>query len=142
MEPDVLNYIDPSRETFSVFKALPRDTPIRMLNLIKFREVAAYPKGHDCAISGWSGREAYAAYHDAIAPILARVGAEMAWSGAFECVVTGPADWPWDATFVMGYPDAAAFLAMVTDAEYKRAVVHRQAAVEDSRLVRFGVQVG
>jgi uncharacterized protein (DUF1330 family) len=42
----------------------------------------------------------------------------------------------------MGYPDAAAFLAMVTDPEYKPVVVHRQAAVRDSRLVRFSSTKG
>ena len=38
--------------------------------------------------------------------------------------------------FIAQYPTSAAFLAMVTDPEYQLAVVHRQAAVMDSRLVR------
>lgn len=133
-----MTYIDPTREAFDLFKSLPRDTPIRMLNLIRYRAEAAYPEGHPNAGKGMNGREAYAQYHRAIAPILARVGAAMVWQGGFECVVTGPAEWPWDDTFVMGYPNSAAFLAMVTDPEYRRHVSHRTAAVEDSRLVRFG----
>ena len=134
-----MTYIDPSREAFAVFKSLPRDTPIRMLNLIRYRAEAAYPAGHANAGKGLTGGEAYAEYLKAIAPILARVGAAMVWQGAFECVVTGPAEWPWDDTFVLGYPNSAAFLAMVTDPEYRSHVSHRTAAVEDSRLVRFGV---
>lgn len=35
------------------------------------------------------------------------------------------------------YAREAAFLAMVTDEAYQRAVVHRQAAVETSRLIRI-----
>ena len=95
-----------SREAFTLFKSLPRDTPIRMLNLIRYRAEAAYPDGHANAGKGLSGREAYAESHKAIAPILARVGAAMVWQGVFECVVTGPAEWPWDDTFVMGYPNS------------------------------------
>jgi uncharacterized protein (DUF1330 family) len=134
-----VTYIDPSRENFALFKSLPRDTPVQMLNLIRYRAQAAYPDDHPNAGKGMTGREAYAEYHKAIAPILTRVGAAMTWQGGFECVVTGPAEWPWDDTFVMGYPNSAPFLAMVTDPEYRQHVAHRTAAVEDSRLVRFGV---
>ena len=48
----------------------------------------------------------------------------------------GPAEEHWDAMFIAHYPTAGAFLAMVTDPEYQRAVIHRQAAVSDSRLIR------
>ena len=37
------NAIDPTRAQFDAFKALPRDTPIQMLNLIRFKAVADYP---------------------------------------------------------------------------------------------------
>ena len=50
----------------------------------------------------------------------------------------GPADERWDYAFIARYPNAGAFLAMVTDPVYREAVKHRQAAVEDSRLIRLG----
>lgn len=131
------SYIDPTRESFDAFKALPRDTPINMLNLIKFRERAAYPDGHPHAVKGWSGAEAYAEYGRSSAATFDRVGGRIVWRGALESIVTGPQDEVWDLAFIAAYPDAAAFLAMVTDAEYKLAVVNRQAAVLTSRLVRF-----
>ncbi len=130
-------YIDPSPENFAAFKALPRDTPIRMLNMIRYKDLADYPGGHPNAGKGLTGRQAYAEYSRAIALILARVGAQMAWRGKFETVVTGPAEPEWDDVFVMGYPGAGAFLAMVTDPEYRRHVAHRAAAVADSRLIRY-----
>ena len=130
-------YVDPSREQFEAFKALPRETPIHMLNLDKYREVADYPEGHPNHGKALSGREAYREYSRSIAPILARVGAQRQWGGGkFECVLTGP-DGEWDDAFVMGYPSAAAFLEMVTDPEYRQHVAHRTAAVADSRLIRF-----
>ena len=133
-----MHYVNPSRENFDAFKAGPRDTPIHMLNFIRYRPLAAYPEGHPNAALGWSGARAYREYIAAIQPVLARVGAKMVWDAAFECVLTGPAEPEWDEVFVMGYPTASAFLAMVKDPGYSGdVVVHRDAAVLDSRLIRF-----
>src|SRR4051794_29634267 len=38
--------IDPTRPQFDAFKALPRDQPVHMLNLVRVREVADYPAEH------------------------------------------------------------------------------------------------
>ncbi len=131
------NFVDPTRAAFDLFKALPRDTPINMLNLVRFRDLAAYPEGHEHAGKGWTGARAYAEYGTTSGPIFARVGGHIVWRGRFETVVTGPADEHWDAAFIAAYPHAGAFLEMVTDADYKLAVVNRQAAVATSRLIRF-----
>ena len=134
-------HIDPTREQFEAFKALPRDTPIQMLNLIRYKDLAEYTPDHPNVGKGLTGRQAYAEYGRAIAPILARVGARRQWGGGkLECVVTGPGEREWEDAFVMGYPNAAAFLEMVTDPEYRRHVAHRTAAVADSRLIRFGAE--
>lgn len=132
-------FVDPSRANFDAFKALPRDTPINMLNLIRYRERAVYPVGHSHEARGLTGREAYAEYGRTSEPIFTRVGGKTIWRGQFEAMVTGPAGAgeQWDLGFIAYYPSAAAFLAMITDADYKLAVVHRQAAVLTSRLVRF-----
>ena len=39
-------HVDPSPENWAQFKALPRDTPIHMLNLIRFKDRAEYPEVH------------------------------------------------------------------------------------------------
>jgi uncharacterized protein (DUF1330 family) len=129
--------IDPLREQFEAFKALPRNAPIQMLNLIRLRETAAYPEGHPDHGRNVSGLEAYRAYGRASGPIFRRVGGKQVWAGRPEVVVTGPADEKWDLAFIAEYPSAAAFLAMVTDPEYREHVKHRQAAVLDSRLIRL-----
>ena len=130
-------HVDPSREGWQAFKDLPRDRPIHMLNLIKFRDLAEYPADHPNHGKGLTGREAYAIYREGFQRLVADDGAAMVWEASLECVVTGPAD-EWDEAFVMGYPDAGAFMAMVKNAEYVRDVVpHRTAAVADSRLIRF-----
>jgi uncharacterized protein (DUF1330 family) len=129
--------IDPERSQFDAFKALPRDQPIDMLNLVKVRDLAAYPPDHPNAGKGMTGREAYRAYGADSGAIFQRVGAKQVWLGQPEAVVTGPLDERWDIAFIARYPTAGAFLEMVTDPVYREAVKHRQAAVEDSRLIRM-----
>ena len=131
------HYIDPSPVNFQAFKDLPRDEPIHMLNLLRYRDVAEYPDGHDHAGKGYSGRRAYQEYGVTSGPIFRRVGGEIVWRGAFQTMVTGPEDEVWHDGFVARYPGAGAFLEMITDPEYKKAVVNRSAALVDSRLVRF-----
>jgi uncharacterized protein (DUF1330 family) len=127
-----MQHINPTREAFDDFKALPRDTPILMLNLIRLREHAAYEDGEQC-----SGAEAYRRYGELSGPIFRQLGGSILWRGQQECMLTGPADKHWDIGFVARYPDAAAFLSMVTNPAYQAIVHHRTAAVEDSRLIRF-----
>ena len=132
-----MGYVDPSRENWQAFKDLPRDRPIHMLNLIKFRDLAEYPEGHPNHGQGLTGREAYAIYLEGFQRVVANDGAAMVWEEPMECVVTGPAG-EWDEAFVMGYPNSVVFMAMVKNEEYVRDVVpHRTAAVADSRLIRF-----
>jgi uncharacterized protein (DUF1330 family) len=129
--------IDPLREQFEAFKALPRDEPIHMLNLIRLREKAAYPEGHPDHDKNLSGLDAYRAYGRTAGPIFRRLGGKQVWAGRPDAVVTGPAEEKWDLVFIAEYPSAAAFLAMVTDPDYREHVKHRQAAVLDSRLIRM-----
>ena len=129
-------HIDPDRAQFAAFKALDRDHPIEMLNLVRFRAKAAYPESHELAAAGLSGAEAYRRYGAETAPIIARLGASIIWRGTFQTTLIGPQGEVWDEMFIARYPSAHAFLEMVTDPAYRAAVIHRQAAVADSRLIR------
>jgi len=129
--------IDPTRPQFDAFKALPRDRPIQMLNLIRLRAIADYPADHPDHGKGLTGLEAYRAYGRTTAAVFARVGGRQIWAGRPEGVVTGPAHERWDLAFIAEYPGGGAFLAMVTDPAYREHVKHRTAAVEDSRLIRL-----
>ena len=135
-------YIDPSRANFEAFKALPRDEPIHMLNLLQYRDQADYPAGHDHAGKGWTGRRAYEEYGKTSGPIFRRVGGTIVWRGTYQTVVTGPDAMHWHDGFIASYPSAAAFFEMIKDAEYQAAVVNRTAALSDSRLVRFSPSEG
>jgi uncharacterized protein (DUF1330 family) len=129
-------HIDPEREQFDAFKALPRDTVINMLNLVRFKGKATYPGGHPLADQGLTGAEAYRHYGADSGPVFQRVGGRVVWTGTMEAMVIGPMGEHWDAVFIAEYPNSGAFMEMVTDPLYREAVVHRQAAVETSRLIR------
>jgi uncharacterized protein (DUF1330 family) len=130
------HHIDPERAQFDTFKALPRDTTIHMLNLVRFKPSATYPINHLLADDALTGAEAYAHYGADSGPIFQRVGGRIVWRGTMEAMVIGPAKEHWDAVFIAEYPNSGAFLEMVTDPVYRQAVIHRQAAVETSRLIR------
>jgi uncharacterized protein (DUF1330 family) len=131
-------YVDPSRVNFDTFKALDRTTPILMLNKLKFYDQARYAVGHPLANTPMTGAEAYANYGTDSGPIFSQVGGSIIWRGNFESTLIGPSDESWDQVFIARYPNAGAFLEMVTDPVYQEAVKHRQAAVLTSRLQRFG----
>ena len=125
------NFIDPDRETFAELKALPRDHPVEMLNLVKLNDKATYADDRDA-----TGAEAYAAYGHESGPIFKKVGGEIIWSGDPQLMVIGPHDEQWDVAFIARYPSGQAFLDMVYDPDYQAIVHHRQAAVKTSRLLR------
>jgi uncharacterized protein (DUF1330 family) len=125
-------FIDPTKERFAAFRANDRAGPIDMLNLVRLRERAAYPDGRAA-----SGAEAYAAYGRESGPVFRRLGGSIVWSGKFELMLIGPSEERWDRCFIAQYPNVAAFVAMIRDPIYREAVKHRQAAVEDSRLIRL-----
>lgn len=125
-------YIDPTKETFAAFRANDRPGPIHMLNLVRFREKAAYPDGRDM-----TGAEAYAAYGRDSHPVFERLGGRIVWRGSFELMLIGPEEEKWDECFIAEYPSVSAFVEMIRDPVYREAVKHRQAAVLDSRLIRL-----
>jgi uncharacterized protein (DUF1330 family) len=125
-------HIDPTKETFAQFRENDRPGPIHMLNLVRLRDRAAYPDGRAV-----TGAEAYAAYGRESGPVFTRLGGRIVWMGGFELMLIGPSDERWDHCFIAEYPSVAAFVEMIRDPVYREAVKHRQAAVEDSRLIRM-----
>lgn len=134
-----MHYLDPVREEFKGFHDLPKDHPIHMINLLRFRDQAAYGPNDPETLNGEasvSGAEAYKRYGSEAAPFFARVGGRQIWVGRPEFMVIGPQDKAWDLAFIAEYPTAQAFLDMLRDPGYQHATRHRRAAVLDSRLIR------
>ncbi|MBR9843318.1 MAG: DUF1330 domain-containing protein [Rhodobacteraceae bacterium] len=127
-----MGYTAFDKDDFEAFKANDRPGPIHMLNLVRLRARAAYEDGREA-----TGKEAYAAYGRESAPVFQRLGGRIVWRGAMEQMVIGPKDEAWDLCFIAEYPSSEAFVEMLRDPDYRKAMAHRQAAVVDSRLVRM-----
>ena len=95
-------------------------------------EQARHPDGRQT-----TGAEAYAAYGRESRPVFVRIGGRIVWQGKFELTLIGPRKERWDLCFIAQYPSVSAFVEMIHDPVYREAVKHRQAAVEDSRLIRL-----
>ena len=126
--------VSPTRESLARLRdTFPRDTPVVMVNLLRFRDRALYPNGS--AFGECSGRQAYKRYMETAMGKLSEVGARPIWmSKAFTGVIT-PEDEHWDQIFLVRYPSVDAFMTMLRIPEYLAATVHREAALMDSRLI-------
>ena len=124
--------INPTPEQLQkVLADTPKDHPVVMLNLLRFRDRAQY---HDNNTDR-SGREAYSLYMKEASACVRAVGAEVIWSGRSVGSLIAPPDESWDQVLLVRYPSIDAFMAMIESPEYKGVVKHRTAALQDSRLV-------
>lgn len=124
--------INPTPEQLQkVLADTPKNQPVVMLNLLRFRDRARYKE----VAPELSGREAYGLYMKEAAACVKAVGAEVIWSGRSVGSLIAPPDESWDQVLLVRYPSIDAFMAMIESTEYKGVVKHRTAALEDSRLV-------
>lgn len=121
MRPD-----DGQMEEFFARAGTAKDGPVVMVNLLKFRERAAYPDGRDANISGF---EAYTRYGIAVKGIIERLGGRMLYVGAVDGLMIGECEELWDQVALVEYPSRAALLDMVNSAEYHAIEVHRDAGL-------------
>jgi uncharacterized protein (DUF1330 family) len=96
-----------SQNALEAFLAEDDDSPVVMLNLIRFE-----PDG---------GRERYLEYLGMARPILARFGARILFGGDGLPVLTEGQAQGWDAVVLVRYPHRSAFQTMVADPEYQVA---------------------
>lgn len=126
--------LNPTHEQLTTFtETMPADTPILMLNLLRFAAVASYPS--DSPHSACSGREAYGRYSQTALAKVRGVGGDVQVMARAHVALIAPAQEQWDEVLLVRYPSKAAFLGMLADPEYRAATVHRSAALADSRLV-------
>ena len=126
--------IEPSPEQLQKLLADSADeSSIVMINLLRYRDRAAYPSGSDAAAC--SGREAYQRYGGSVTPMVIEAGGKILWFGNVAQIVIGPDAERWDDAVLVQYPSRTAFITMVSRPDYLQASVHRTAALADSRLI-------
>ena len=93
-------------------KELEHQGPIVMVNLMRF-----YDRSLDGDGSGW---DAYLRYSALTVPMIKARGGTLLWTGEAKAVALGAPDGqPWDYLALVYYPSVAAFLDMMTSADYE-----------------------
>ena len=108
---------------------------IVMVNLLKYRERAAYEPEKKEAKENLSGREAYQRYGMVAMQHVTACGGGIVWMGAQKLVFIGGPEQEWDEVVCVRYPSRAAFLAMIENPEYFAASYHRDAGLERTALL-------
>ena len=101
-------------------EALDQQAPVVMVNLMRFRERSLDGDG-----SGW---DAYLRYSALTVPMIKARGGTLLWTGDAKAVALGRQDGnQWDYLALVYYPSVAAFIDMMTSADYEsRCDLHRQ----------------
>ena len=119
-----MSRLEPGKEEIRQLLKLPKDQPVTMLNLLKFKKTTVESK---------TGREMYQDYMEAIAPLLKKIKARPVFLGDTKINLAGMGDW--DMVALIKYPSPRAFLEMVSSKEYTEIAHLRKDALEDTLLL-------
>ncbi len=125
--------VNPTPESIKALFAAHGDGPVQMINLLKFKEVADYPAGHEFA--GSTGEEAYARYGEVAIANVIGLGGRLVLMSTFDASVIGDPVEDWDRIAIVEYPNLDAFAALAGTEGYLEATVHRTAGLERTRLI-------
>ena len=107
----------------------PADTPVVMLNLLRFRERAEV-KDEDIP-----GEQSYGRYAERMRKIVESNGGRFIWAGRVDSQLIGRSDVPFDIAALVEYPSRKAFLQIMSSVEVREIGGHRSAGLEGQWLI-------
>jgi len=122
-----LDQVTPAPEQIAALLAYPKDQPVVMVNIVKFK--ASAEGGNE------SGAEAYARYGQNVQPLLKKAGGKILWQGAVASTVIGDSEGQPDLIFLVEYPSVSNFLEMTGSPEYQKIGRDRTIALEYGGLL-------
>jgi len=127
--------VNPTADQLRAMQNEGPDGPIVMVNLLKYREKAAYAADRTEAKENLSGREAYRRYGMTAIQCVNALGGGLVWSGPQALVFIGGHEQDWDDIVCVRYPSRQAFLKMISNPEYLAATYHREAGLARTALI-------
>jgi hypothetical protein len=121
--------IYPTAEQIQELLRGPADTPVVMLNLLRFKPRADAPD------EGKTGQEAYRLYADAMLEFVRSKGGRLVWSGRIDSQVIDTGGEGFHMAALVEYPSRAAFLAIAGDPHVREIGAHRAAGLESQWLL-------
>jgi len=122
-----LTQVAASKEQITQLMTYPKDTPVVMTNIIKFK--ALTENGNE------TGKEAYMRYFINVQPFIAKAEATLIWKGTVSSTVIGDSSDQPDMILIVEYPSVDHFLQMATDPDYQKIAVDRTIALEYGGLI-------
>jgi uncharacterized protein (DUF1330 family) len=121
--------------------AIGPGVPVIMINLLRFRDVAAYEAGS--GDEPCSGRDAYyKRYAPGATPLVMQMGGSVFWSGTTLAHLIAPHYEHWDDVLLVQYPEISCLVRLFDNPDYQAIMHHRTAALEDSRLIATRTMTG
>jgi uncharacterized protein (DUF1330 family) len=124
-----MGQIAPEPEQIEEMLKGPADTPVVMVNLLRFKKEADAPD------EGLTGEEAYGRYGAQMVRWVTSQGARLIWSGRVDSLVIGDTDEYFHTVALMEYPSRAEFLRIVGDPRVAEFSVHRTAGLDMQWLI-------
>lgn len=122
-----LTQVAASQEQIAQLMKYPRDTPIVMTNIIKFKVITE--NGDE------TGQQAYMRYFKNVQPFIATANAKLIWKGTVASTVIGDSNDQPDMILIVEYPSVDHFLQMATNPEYQKVAIDRTIALEYGGLI-------
>jgi len=133
----VENRVKPNDEQMAGFLEGDIDSPIEMVNLLKFKDKAEYEDGRATEMTG---EEAYAIYAMEVQEHLKKVGGKSIFFGTVERLMLGEVEELWDWVAIAKYPSRKAMLKMMSDPGYQESEKHRSAGLKGQLNIETKVQ--
>ena len=122
----VVNKVYPNKEQIKGFMEPVSEGPICMVNLLKFKDKAAYEDGRDTDVSG---REAYALYEEGVKKLLQEIGGGIGFEGDVARLALGEVEELWDVVALAVWPSRGAMFEVMQSPEMQAISVHRSAGL-------------
>ena len=124
---EVVNEVVPSsRERIEEMMQPGPESPICMVNLLKFKDKAEYEDGRETDLSGY---DAYQIYGRAVAKLLPEYGAKFVFAGDVTFLSLGQVEELWDEIAIVKYPSRGDLVAMSSSDAWREIAVHRTAGL-------------
>ena len=122
----VENAVTPNEEQLAGFLEGDTETPIKMVNLLTFKDKAEYADGRETNLSG---KEAYEIYATEVQGHLEKVGGKSIFFGEVQRLMLGEVEELWNWVAIAEYPSRKAMLEMIMNSEYQKSEEHRSAGL-------------
>ena len=122
----VENAVTPNEKQLAGFLEGDIETPIKMVNLLTFKDKAEYADGRETNLSG---KEAYEIYTTEVQGHLEKVGGKSIFFGEVQRLMLGEVEELWDWVAIAEYPSRKAMLEMIMNSEYQKSEEHRSAGL-------------